>query len=136
MSVSITDPRPAALVVDDDGLIRMDAVGILEDAGFEVLDAPSADHALVLLEEHWAGLQLLFTDVHMPGTRDGFALARHVAECWPHITIVVASGQATPGPDDMPAGACFIAKPFSTDVVRDQLRRALPAHQQQSTLTA
>ena len=75
MSASVSDPRPATLVVDDDGLIRMDAVGILEDAGFEVLDAPSADHALVLLEENWAGLQLLFTDVHMPGTREGFALA-------------------------------------------------------------
>lgn len=126
----MTDPtpqsRPCALVVDDDAFIRMDALDILEDVGFETLEATDADAALVLLRERHPDLSVLFTDVQMPGELDGFALARHAAGHWPHIRIVVASGQATPGPDDLPDGAHFIAKPFSARIVHDHLRDMLP----------
>lgn len=119
-------PRPCALVVDDDALIRMNALDILEDAGFETLEAADADAALELLRKRHPDLSVLFTDVQMPGGLDGFALARHAAGHWPHIRIVVASGQATPGPDDLPDGAHFIAKPFSARIVHDHLRDMLP----------
>ncbi|MET7242312.1 response regulator [Methylobacterium sp. EM32] len=115
-----------ALVVDDDALIRMDALTILEEAGFETLEAAHADAAVDLLHERHPHLCLLFTDVHMPGRLDGFALARYAAERWPHISIVVASGQARPGPGDLPEGARFLAKPFSAEIVRDHLKTMLP----------
>lgn len=125
----MTDQRSSvALVVDDDTLIRMDAVDILEDAGFEVLDASDVSSALALLAEQHPRVTLLFTDVHMPGEHDGFHLAREVARCWSHISIVVASGRAQPGPDDLPPGATFINKPFSAQVVRDRLRETMPEH--------
>lgn len=57
---------------------------------------------------------------------DGFALARYAAEHWPHISIVVASGHAKPGPGDLLESAHFIGKPFSARIVRDHLKSILP----------
>ena len=125
---------PHALVVDDDFLILMDATSILEDAGFHVLEAMNVAQALGVLDQHHAAVQQLFTDVHMPGVGDGFALARQTAERWPHIAVVVASGNAKPGPGDMPEGATFIGKPFSAEIVRHHVRKTLPDDKQPEPL--
>lgn len=135
MDETSTDDRPYALVADDDGLIRMDACDILTDAGFRTFEAPHADEALKILGEHHASIVLLFTDVEMPpGTIDGFALARETAGRWPHVGILVASGRAKPGPDDMPDGAHFVGKPFSADIVHDRLKQLLPDGQKPEPL--
>jgi len=68
---------------------------------------------------------LLFTDVQMPGTLDGFALTRKVAQSWPHISLVVASGHVRPRPGVLPDKACFIAKPFSAEAVRAHIQEIL-----------
>ncbi len=128
------DTAPHALVVDDDALIRMDAADIIEEAGFRPLEAYDVDSALVVLEASADDIQLLFTDVQMPGNRDGFALARECAERWPHIKILVASGQAKPGQDDLPEGAVFIGKPFSSEVVHTRLVELLPDGQKPEPL--
>ena len=112
---------PFALVVDDDGIIRMNACDILSDAGFRPLEAENADEALSVLEQHAGDITLLFTDVQMPGARDGFDLARETAKRWPDIKILVASGAAKPGPDDLPPNALFVGKPFSAQVVEARL---------------
>lgn len=117
---------PFALAVDDDAIIRIDACQILEEAGFRCLDAETGDAALDLLRTKHERVVVLFTDVEMPGSVDGFALARHVAETWPHIEIVVSSGGRRPGADEMPDKAVFIPKPFSAEVVHEELRRLLP----------
>ena len=76
---SPTTDTPYALIVDDDFIIRMDAKDILEQAGFEVLDADHGDAAFDLLKTRHPDVVLLFTDVQMPGQLDGFALAHKVA---------------------------------------------------------
>lgn len=134
MTSDPSNAPPCALVVDDDSMIRMDAVDILEEAGFTTFEAASGDKALIVLEQHHAGVTLLFTDVQMPGAHDGFALARKVAEAYPHISIVVASGQTKPGPDDMPDGARFIGKPFSAKIVHRHLHEVLPDEQKPDPL--
>lgn len=122
-----TSPDPlCALVVDDDAVILMDATQILEDAGFRVFAAMNVADALAVLDEYHSDIHLLFTDVHMPGDLDGFALARQTAERYPHVAIVVASGEAKPGPGDLPEGATFIAKPFSAEVVHHHVRKTMP----------
>ena len=73
MDTPIDDRRPFALVVDDDALILMDASSILEDAGFRPLEAIDVDAAELILVEYADEIVLLFTDVQMPGSRDGFA---------------------------------------------------------------
>ena len=87
MCESLSHSEPYALVVDDDGLIRMDAMDILQDAGFRTFEASDGDKAMTLLAREHAVIVLLFTDVQMPGTRNGFAVARETASRWPHIAI-------------------------------------------------
>ena len=117
---------PYALVVDDDALVLMNSCDILEEAGFRFYEAGSGDEAKALLEGCGDTITLLFTDVEMPGETNGFALAHHVAERFPEIEIIVASGRVQPEAGDMPDKATFISKPFSAQVVHDHLREKLP----------
>jgi CheY-like chemotaxis protein len=123
-----------ALVVDDDPIIRMDAGDILTDAGFQTQEASNVSEALGMLETMGDDIQLLFTDVQMPGDQNGFDLARKCATRWPHISIVVASGQLSPKADELPKQAAFISKPFSAQVVYDRLQQILPEQQQTEPL--
>jgi CheY-like chemotaxis protein len=66
--------HPLALVVDDEELLRLFAAGLLEDHGFEVIEAENAAAALRVLESH-RDVRLLFTDIQMPGRSDGMDLA-------------------------------------------------------------
>ena len=121
-----SETPPFAMVVDDDFLIREDALQILREAGFRVLDAESGDAAYALLEQKHQDVVLLFTDVQMRGRLDGFALARAVDRSWPHVSIVVASGQVKPRPGELPEKARFIGKPFSAEMVHGHLQEILP----------
>lgn len=117
---------PYALVVDDDPLILMDACAILEGVGFRFYEAGSGDAAVTLLDTVADSVTLLFSDVEMPGKIDGFALARLVADRWPWIEIVIASGRITPKAGEMPDKATFLTKPFNHDMVQNHLRETLP----------
>jgi two-component system, response regulator PdtaR len=75
-------PSAAILIVEDEPLIRMDAVYLIEDASFEVYEAATADAAVALLELH-KEIRLIFTDVDMPGSMDGLKLAHYVRRRWP-----------------------------------------------------
>lgn len=126
VEVMNTSTVPFALAVDDVPIILMDMTLILEDAGFRCHEAMDGDTAIVLLEEQADNTILLFSDGEMPGSINGFALARHVAQHWPWIEIVIASGNIRPNPGDMPEKATFIPKPFSAAIVHEHLRRTLP----------
>lgn len=127
MTVVHEDRRLTALVVDDDDILRMDVVEMLEHAGFHTLEAETGDQAMLVLEQHHLDVTLLFSDVEMPGSRNGFALAREVAVKWPYIAIVIASGRLKPAEGDLPEGAHFIGKPFSAETVHGHLQEILPA---------
>lgn len=110
------------LVVDDDDAVRMMAVDMLEDAGFVVVEADTADAALTILE---AAPQVcaLFTDIDMPGSMDGLALAGRVANRWPHIRLVVTSGRYGLLNKDVPDDGRFLLKPYQ----QEQLVAAIAA---------
>ena len=107
---------PVILIVEDEALVRLSAVGMLEDAGFRMIQAANSDDALELLAAD-SDVQLLFTDVNMPGTIDGLALARQVRDRWPQIRIMVASAKREPQPWEIPVGSRFEQKPYSLDTV-------------------
>ena len=116
---------PLALVVDDDASLRMDIAEILKQAGFRTLEAGDGDEAILVLEQRHLDVSLLFSDMEMPGSRDGLALAREVAVKWPYVSIVIASGRIRPAPGELPAGTHFIGKPFSPETVHGHLREML-----------
>ena len=99
------------LIVEDDALVRLVARDMLEDAGFDVLEADTADDALVVLEGS-PSIGALFTDIDMPGSMDGVALATRVSERWPHIRLVVTSGRAVMRDRDLPDHGRFVSKPY------------------------
>jgi len=105
----------------------MFAADLLRDeAGFKVIEAVNADEALTVLEAT-SDVRALVTDVEMPGSLDGFTLARLVHKAWPHIGVVVVSARVGPGPEDMPPGARFVAKPYSTAALIEAVRAVVDA---------
>src|ERR1700759_995127 len=91
--------KSLALVVDDEPFVRMNAVDVVEEAGFAVLEASNADEAMLVLESR-ADVGILVTDIDMPaGSINGLGLAASVHSRWPSIKIIIVSGryQATPG---------------------------------------
>lgn len=71
----------------------------------------NADEALKILEAHSDEVQVPFTDVHMPGSMDGMALAEEAHRRWPHILLLISSGRAQPDPDEIPDHGRFLPKP-------------------------
>jgi len=117
--------EPIALVVDDEPLIRMDTADFISEAGYYVVEADTADEAFAFLEKY-SFLQLLFTDVQTGGDLDGFELARTVAERWPDIKVIVASGARMPQEGDLPSNASFVQKPFSAATLLEALQEHFP----------
>jgi len=101
----------AVLVVEDEMLLRMRAVDMVEDAGFTPLEAINADDALAILESR-ADIELLFTDIQMPGSMDGLNLAHAVHKRWPLIKIILVSGQLKLTDKDKPIDSRFFGKPI------------------------
>lgn len=105
------DTPSVVLVVEDELMLRMRAVDIVEDAGFVSVEAVNADQAIEILESR-DDISVLFTDIQMPGSMDGLKLA-HVAHTrWPHIKIILVSGQIAVTEDDKPEDSKFFPKPL------------------------
>lgn len=99
------------LVVEDEGFIRMLAADILQDEGFTVLEVAIADEAWPILESR-SDIGVLFTDINMPGSMDGLALAARVAVRWPRIRLVLTSGRCGLSNDEVPDNGQFVQKPY------------------------
>jgi len=99
------------LVVEDEPLVNMFTSSELRAVGYEVLTAFDADEAIRILEER-NDIDLVFTDIQMPGSMDGLKLAAAVRLRWPPIKILVTTGKAAPTPEQMPAGSAIIPKPY------------------------
>ena len=83
----MTSANRAILVVEDELLLRLMAVDIVEEAGFEALAAATADEALAILEARADDVRLVFTDIQMPGSMDGLGLAHAVRDRWPPVEL-------------------------------------------------
>ncbi len=113
--------RPVVLIVEDEFLLRMEAVDMIAAAGFEAIEAADADEAIKILESR-QDITVIFTDIQMPGSMDGLKLARAVRGRWPPIKIVATSGHADVQETDLPEGGRFLAKPYSPVQVTGVLR--------------
>lgn len=100
------------LIVEDETLVRMHGVDILEEAGFQVIEAASADDALVLLRSH-NEIGLLFSDIDMPGSMNGLELARVVHAQWPRMRLLLTSGHHNLTESSIPDDGEFVGKPWT-----------------------
>jgi CheY-like chemotaxis protein len=112
----MSNPRAFVLVVEDEPLVRFDAVDALQDAGFDVVEAGNADAALAVLFTR-DDIAVLFTDINMPGSMNGLELAVEVHKRWPSIHIIVTSGLVKPRREDIPDASLFIGKPYLPEQV-------------------
>ena len=106
-----TPVPPKVLVVEDEMMLRMRAVDIVEDAGFTPIEAVNADEALAILESR-SDIELLFTDIQMPGSMDGLKLAHAVHRRWPSVKIILVSGKLTLADAEKPTDSRFFGKPL------------------------
>ena len=121
--------RHRVLIVEDEPILRLDAIDILKGAGFDTLEAASADEALVLFGEN--RIDTLYTDINMSGSMDGLSLAKRVLSLWPKTRVIIVSGFIRMARSDLARGMAFVAKPVSaaTLVRLVSSRRAIDASQ-------
>jgi CheY-like chemotaxis protein len=122
MSRTVPGGKPTVLVVEDEALVRLNAVDMVEAAGFEVLSASNADDAIQILETR-DDIRAVFTDVQMPGSMDGLGLMRLIKDRWPTIATLVTSGKTRT--TDLPSGVRFITKPYFRPQIEAALRQLL-----------
>lgn len=123
-SASPDHPAPTILVVEDEVFIRMVSADMLTDAGYHVLEAENAAEALAVLESAET-VELLFTDVRMPGSMNGLELAATVHVRWPKVHLLVTSGHHMLADDEVPDDGRFLAKPYRLSDVLAEVRRSL-----------
>jgi two-component system, response regulator PdtaR len=86
--------------------------GSNQGCGIEVVEAPNADIAVAILESR-SDIQVVFTDIHMPGSMDGAKLAHAIRHRWPPVGVVVTSARVPLGTLDLPSGTVFLPKPYT-----------------------
>jgi two-component system, response regulator PdtaR len=112
--------RHTVLIVEDEFIIALGAAELLQSAGYDTVEASNADEAVAVLENR-PGIGVVFTDVRMPGSMDGLALAQFVRDRWPSVKIIFTSGHHVVKEGDLPTGGVFIPKPYTDRAIASAL---------------
>jgi CheY-like chemotaxis protein len=109
--------RRVVLVVEDEALVRLTIADYLRDCGYAVAEAADANEALEIFASG-EPVDVVFTDVQMPGAMDGLMLVRWVDEHYPGIQVLVTSGK---GDAALSSGLipdhAFFSKPYALEEV-------------------
>ena len=115
------------LVVEDEPLVRMVAVDTIEEAGYDTVEAFTADEAIRILETR-KDIRIVFTDINMPGSMDGLKLARAIRDRWPPIELILTSAFRKLRAPDLPERWVFLAKPYLPEALMETLHQFDVAH--------
>jgi CheY-like chemotaxis protein len=129
-TIELPQPQETILVVEDEVLVRMPISQYLRDCGYRVIEAANAEEAVAVLShtETVVVVDVVFTDIEMPGALDGFGLAKWVREHRPGVDVILtgtlsrAVGQAEELCEQGP-----LPKPYDAQVVHNHIRRLLAA---------
>jgi two-component system, response regulator PdtaR len=113
--------KPLVLIVEDDELVRFASIQELAANGFRTMEARTADEALAILDQ-CSSIDALFTDIAMPGSMNGLALARLVGCERPGIYVLITSGDTLSEESPIPAGSDFVQKPYAMMRVAHMIR--------------
>src|SRR3954471_22630070 len=114
------------LVVDDEVLVRMAIAAYLRDCGYKVIEAASADEAVAVLQHRDTHVDIVLSDIEMPGSMDGFGLSRWTRAERPDLHVVLAG--TVPKAVDVAAALCdssAVPKPYDPQLVHQRIRRLL-----------
>lgn len=116
--------QPSILVLEDDEIIRALMVEVLEDFGAHVTSFPSADEGMTFLERMSDPVDLIVSDIQMPGLLNGYDLSKVVAHRWPSLPVVLTSGN-TAMAAQLGSTVRFLPKPWSIEGLLDYVQSAL-----------
>jgi CheY-like chemotaxis protein len=121
------------LVLDDDVLIRMPICQYLRDCGYRVLEAASADEAAVFMQKEDIHLDVILSDVEMPGKMNGFGFAQWARSVRPEVDIVLAGtpDRAVYAAHKLCEQGPMLMKPYDHEIVLDRIKRLLAARTSQ-----
>ena len=102
--------RIVVLVVEDEPILRMNMMDLVEEAGFDAVEAANSKQAMRVLETR-SDVGIIVSDIEMPPGIDGMALVAMVRDRWPPIEIILVSGQVSSTHVRMPEGGVFFSKP-------------------------
>ncbi|MBY9061870.1 response regulator [Sphingomonas yunnanensis] len=114
--------RWPVLVVEDEPILRLDAIDMVEEAGFEAVEALSSADAIQLLEER-LDIRLVYMDLDMPRSRSGIEIAAAIRKRWPPIEIILTAAYFTRDSVRLPERAEFYAKPINRFEIIEAMRR-------------
>ena len=122
------DDRAMVLVVEDEVLVRMVIADYLRDCGYAVIEAGSAKEAVALFEAD-VEVDVVFSDVQMPGEMDGFGLAHWVHRHRPDTEVILTSGavKAADAAADLCDDGPLLQKPYDSDDVARRIRQLMAA---------
>lgn len=118
--------HPTVLLVEDEPIIRMGLADHIARQGFAVIEAGSGDRAMEMVRNGNL-VDIIITDVQMPGQHDGIALALWTRRNFPHIKLIIVSG-ATSGavaPDLLGEEGRIMPKPYQYDEIVARMRELL-----------
>jgi CheY-like chemotaxis protein len=122
------DSRPVVLVVEDEVLVRMVIAEYLRDCDYVVIEAGSAVEAVALFKAD-VEVDVVFSDIQMPGAMDGFALSQWVRQNRPGVKVILTSGAASAA--DKAADLCddgpLLQKPYESEEVGSRIKQLLAA---------
>lgn len=116
--------RACILVVEDEFLVRCFIAEMMRDAGYTVIEAANGDEALAIMRTG-VHLDLVFSDVKMPGSLDGLGLLGVIKDANPQLPVLITSGHCDPALALNGGAAHFVRKPYDLDAVLDLVRDAL-----------
>jgi CheY-like chemotaxis protein len=126
MSEPAADDRQTVLVVEDEVFVRMVISEYLRGCGYKVIEAANADEALIVLQHLEIEVDVVFSDVEMPGSMDGFALAKWLRQHRPGVDVILAGN--VPRAANAAAELCEsgpLPKPYEPQIAEDRIRRLM-----------
>ena len=120
-----TQAHDTVLVVEDEVLIRTAIAEYLRHCGYRVVEAASADEALVILNETDIQVDIVFSDIKMPGAMDGFGLAKWVRENKPGLEVILTGTieKAANVAGDLCEHGPHLEKPYEPQQVIEWIKR-------------
>jgi len=109
------------LIVEDEVLTSEYLEFMLQEAGYEAIPAASAEEAIQILE-HRDDVDLVVTDINLPGVMNGLQLAALVRSRWPVMNIIVVTGYSAPKSEEIPPGSLFVPKSYNAQKMIDAVR--------------